>query len=122
MNPNHLNHEQWRTVASSLRARLNTDYRNHLMLCDAWPRAAHSMIQGWRNIASQGRFDHIRQPRRRNTTWQEAAKSMKASLYTRMKSRLLDTTTWQFWASHVPRVELRYIPKRNRPEYAHVAT
>jgi hypothetical protein len=47
----------------------------------------------------------------RISTWCEAATYMKASLYSRMKSRLIDTTTWRFWANHLPRVELRYIRK-----------
>jgi hypothetical protein len=107
-------HERWSNAASGLKARLETDYRNHRMLCDPWSRAAHCMVQGWRNIASQGRLDHNPNPGRRNTTWRAAAKTMKASLDVRMKSRLLDTRTWRFWANHLPRVHLRYIPKAKR--------
>jgi hypothetical protein len=111
MNANHFDHQRWRRSASGLKARLDTDYRNHRMLCDPWSRAAHCMVQGWRNIASQGRLDHIPNPRRRISTWREAAMDMKASFYNRMKSRLLDTTTWKYWANHLPRVNRRYIPK-----------
>lgn len=106
--------EQWHKAASNLKFRLDADHRNHQMLCDPWARAAHCMAQGWRNIASQGRLDYVPKPPRRISTWHEAATHMKSSLYARMKSRLLDTTTWRFWAKHLPRVQLRYIPKSNR--------
>jgi hypothetical protein len=107
-------HERWRKAAGGLKARLDTDHRNQRMLCDPWSRAAHCMVQGWRNIVSQGRLGYVPRPRRRISTWQEAAASMKVSLASRKQSRLLDTTTWQFWANHLPRVKLRYIPKAKR--------
>lgn len=116
MNPTQNALEAWRKAASGLKARLDADYRNHKMLCNPWWRAAHSMAQGWRNIASQGRLGYVPQPQRSPTTWDEAARTMKASLNGRKQSRLLDQTTWKFWAAHVPKVELRYIPKRFQPK------
>ena len=83
MNADHFDHDRWRRAAGGLKARLGTDYRNHRMLSDPWARAAHSMVQGWRNIASQGRLDHVPKPRRRITTWNEAAHNMKHLLNTR---------------------------------------
>ncbi len=104
----------WKRAAGHLAMRLGVDHRNHRLLCDPWYRAAHCMVQGWRNIASQGRLSYSPPPQRRLFTWKEAAKSMMASLKGRRQSRLLDQTTWRFWASHIPRVALRYIPKRER--------
>ena len=121
MNANHLNDvDDWRNAAAGLTARLRADYRNHRMLSDPWARAAHCMVQGWRIVASQGRLDYVPQPRRKLTTWKEAAYSMKCLLNTRRHQRLLDPTTWHFWAGHLPRVELRYIPKARRPHCAPV--
>ena len=57
--------DAWQKAAADLKTRLDADYRNHAMLCDPWARAAHSMVQGWRIIASQGRLDYVPQPRRR---------------------------------------------------------
>ena len=104
----------WREAAVGLRARLYADYRNHAMLYDPWARAAHSMVQGWRIIASQGRLDYVPQPRRRTNTWKEAAHTMKHLLNTRRRQRLLDSTTWRFWANHLPQVHLRYVRKAFR--------
>jgi hypothetical protein len=101
----------WRKTAASLKKRLDVDHRNHEMLSDPWRRVAHSMVQGWRIIASQGRLGYVPQPRRRLTTWKEAASSMNNLLNIRMRTRLLDNTSWKFWASHVPRVHLRYVKK-----------
>ena len=118
MNTNHFsNAGVWRKAAAGLRARLDIDYRNHAMLCDPWARAAHCMVQGWRNIASQGRLDYVPQPRRRLNTWNETAQSMKASLDGRARTRLLDNTTWRFWANHLPRVNLRYVRKSLREAF-----
>jgi hypothetical protein len=104
----------WKHAAAELKARLDVDHRNHRILADPWSRAAHCMVQGWRNIASQGRLAHVPHPQRRFTTWIEAAQSMKVSLNGRARSRRLNPTTWRFWAGHLPRVELRYIPMRSR--------
>lgn len=114
MNANETDRERWRKAASELASRLGTDYRNHRMLSDPWARTAHCMVQGWRNIASQGRLDYFPQPRRRIATWQDAVANMKSSFHARKQARLLDTTTWHFWANHLPRVQLRYIPKARR--------
>jgi hypothetical protein len=115
MKSNHLNHESsWQKAVADLKTRLDIDYRNQVRLRDPWARAAHCMAQTWRIIESQGRLGHIPQPRKRLATWNEAALSMKASLYSRSRSRLLDDTTWQFWAHHVPRVHLRYVKKSER--------
>jgi hypothetical protein len=112
------NVKRWRKEASSLIARLNADYRNHRMLCDPWRRAVHSMIQGWRNIESQGRLGYRPATRRSPTTWTEAVNEIKASLDAKKQSRLLDQTTWQFWARQIRPPSTRYIPKRWRPQIA----
>jgi hypothetical protein len=116
-----IDNARWRKAASELRARFSTDYRNNQMLHDPWSRAAHCMAQSWRNIASQGRLGHIPETGRRNTTWKEAAHHMKGLLNARRSQRLLDTTTWSFWANHLPRVNLRYIRKARRTSLAHRA-
>ena len=116
-----IDNARWCKAASELRARFSTDYRNNQMLYDPWSRAAHCMAQSWRNIASQGRLGHIPETGRRNTTWKEAAYHMKQLLNSRRRHRLLDTTTWNFWANHLPRVNLRYIRKCNRVDLDHRA-
>ncbi len=108
----------WAKAAAGLSARLGADRRNHRILADPWSRAAHCMVQCWRIIASQGRLDYIPPSKRRANTWKDAASRMKVDLRSRMRCRLMDTTTWAFWAAHVPKVTLRYIPKRNRPDRA----
>lgn len=114
MSPEQFTNTNWCEAARELRSRFYTDYRNNRMLSDPWSRAAHCMAQAWRNIASQGRLGHVPKTERRNTTWKEAANHMKQLLYSRRRERLLDTTTWSFWANHLPRVNLRYIRKCNR--------
>jgi hypothetical protein len=106
--------ERWQRAVNGLKARFDADHRNHRMLSVPWKRAAHSMVQGWRNITSQGRLGYIPKPRREITQWDEAARSMKASLDARRRTRLKDQSTWQFWAGHLPRVACRYIPKARR--------
>ena len=106
---------RWRKAAGQLRNRLQIDYRNHSILCHPWARAAHCMVQGWRNVVSQGRLGYVPEPRMRIATWNEAAQSMRHLLNTRRRQRLLDDTTWRFWAGHLPRVELRSIRKSQRP-------
>ena len=118
MSPTPVPHEAWRKAVAGLTNRLRADFRNHRMLSDPWARAALSMVQGWRNIESQGRLGYVPQPQERISTWQEAVRTMKQSLYSRKQSRLLDTTTWKFWANHVPRVHLRYIPKHLQTVHA----
>jgi hypothetical protein len=105
---------QWAKAAGRLVGKLGADYRNHRTLAAPWPRVAHTIVQLWRNVASQGRLAYTPPPKRRPATWNEAASRMRADLYSRMRSRLLDPSTWPFWASHLPRVNLRYVPKRNR--------
>lgn len=104
----------WTKANAKLVAKLGADYRNHRILADPWSRVAHAMVQLWRNLASQGRLAYIPASQRRPATWNEAAKRMKTVLYTRKQSRLLDQTTWRFWAAHLPPINLRYIPKLNR--------
>ncbi|GAB6188153.1 hypothetical protein [Thermopirellula anaerolimosa] len=104
----------WAKAAGKLKACLDVDYRNHQMQAAPWGRAAHSMVQSWRIIASQGRLDYVPSDRRKPRTWHEAAQAMKASLYARKRERLLDPLTWRFWADHLPNVRLRYVPKRMR--------
>jgi|GEM_PF-3367983 len=104
----------WAKAAGQLKARLDTDYRNHQRLAAPWARAAHSMVQGWRIIVSQGRLDYVLSDRRRPRTWHEATHAMKASLDRRERERLVNPMTWTFWAGHLPNVRLRYVPKRLR--------
>jgi hypothetical protein len=114
MHSSEFNHRKWHKAAAKLKARLDTDYRNHAMLCDPWKRVAHSMVQGWRNISSQGRLDYIPQVQKSFSTWKSAACQMKFLFDGRRKSRLLNQNTWEFWCHHIPNVALRYIRKANQ--------
>jgi len=114
MHSSDFKHNEWRKAAAKLKSRLDTDYRNHAMFCDPWKRVAHSMVQGWRNIASQGRLGYIPQTHRSFSTWKPAACQMKSLFDGRWKSRLLNQNTWEFWCSHIPNVALRYIRKSNQ--------
>src|SRR5262245_63043432 len=40
---------RWQAAAPGLSRRLAVDHRNHLKLADPWSRAAHSMVESWRN-------------------------------------------------------------------------
>src|SRR6266508_4477491 len=104
----------WTNAAAGLVARLGADHRNHRLLADPWSRAAHSIVQSWRIIASQGRLAYTPPPKRRPATWKGAACRMKTDLKSRMRCRLMDPNTWRVWAAHVPRVNRRYIPRRKQ--------
>lgn len=104
----------WADAAAGLTARLGTDYRNHRALARPWSRAAHAIVQTWRTIASQGRLNHTPTPKRRPSAWDDAARRMRANLTARRRCRLTDPNTWRFWAAHLPKVHLRYVPKRQR--------
>jgi hypothetical protein len=59
----------WQKHAGELCSRINVDYRNHQMLADPWLCRARCIVQGWRNIASQGRLDPDLEPKAKVTTW-----------------------------------------------------
>jgi hypothetical protein len=118
MHANDLRNAKWKKAARRLKARLDVDCRNHTMLVNPWARMAHCMVSGWRNIASQGRLGYVPPVRRLPTTWTEAAVKMKAQLCGRRQSRLLDTTTWRFWANHLSRMNTRYVRKSLRQNCA----
>jgi hypothetical protein len=121
MNTNQFQHETWRKAAGGLVARLGADYRNHRMLCDPWARAAHSMVQGWRIIASQGRLGYVPPTRKRSFTWKQSASRMKALLDGRLRSRLIDQNSWQFWARQIRPPYVRYIRKSQQTHHVHKA-
>ncbi|MCO8122544.1 hypothetical protein NHH03_12425 [Stieleria sp. TO1_6] len=104
----------WEQIADNLCSRIRADFRNHQMFADPWSKRANIIVQGWRNIASQGRLDPNLQPKTKVTTWKQSADRMRMRIHSRRQSRLLDKTTWRYWANHLSQVKLRYIPKRNR--------
>lgn len=104
----------WNQKAQNLCCRIRADYRNHQMLADPWSNRAHIIVQGWRNIASQGRLNPNLQPKTKVTTWNQSAERMRTRIHSRRQSRMLDKSTWRYWASHLSQVNLRYIPKRKR--------
>ncbi len=104
----------WNQKARNLCNRIGADYRNHRMLADPWSNRAHIIVQSWRNIASQGRLNPNLQPKTNVTTWKQSAERMRMRIHSRRRSRMLDKSTWRYWASHLPQVNLRYIPKRKR--------
>ncbi len=106
----------WEHKARNLCCRIGTDYRNHRMLADPWANRAHIIVQGWRNIASQGRLNPNLQSKTKVMTWKQSAERMRTRIHSRRRSRLLDRTTWRYWANHLPQVNLRYIPERKRRE------
>lgn len=105
---------RWHRAADRLRGHFGCDFRNNRGRRDPWWCAAHSMVQIWRNIASQGRLGFIPRKKESMTSWNEAANSMKALLNGRRRTRLEDPTTWRYWAGHLPRPQLRYVPKAKR--------
>lgn len=92
----------WQRRAGNLCSRLNADHRNHVLLADPWSYRAHIIVQSWRIIASQGRLNPNLQPKTKVTTWKQSAERMKTRIQARRMSRLLDKTTWNYWANHVP--------------------
>ena len=104
----------WQRQAGNLCSRLNADHRNHVLLDDPWSYRAHIIVQSWRIIASQGRLNPNLGKKTKVTTWKKAAERMRSRINSRRQSRLLDKTTWNYWANHLPQFNLRYVPKRNR--------
>ena len=105
----------WQRRAGDLCSRLNADHRNHILLADPWSYRAHIMVQGWRIIASQGRLNPKLLTQSKATTWKQSAERMRNRIHSRKQSRLLDKTTWNYWANHLPQFNLRYVPKHKRP-------
>ena len=105
----------WQRRAGDLCSRLNADHRNHILLADPWSYRAHIIVQGWRIIASQGRLNPKLRTQSKATTWKQSAERMRSRIHSRKQSRLLDKTTWNYWANHLPQFNLRYVPKHKRP-------
>lgn len=88
------NKSEWQKAVRRMANRLSTDARNHLVLANPWQRTAHSMVQAWRNRASQ---EQLQKPtrivrRRVPVTWEEASRLMMVSLATRAKAHAARST------------------------------
>ena len=103
--------EHWRRQAGQLASRLKTDWKNGLMLRSRWPRAAHSMVQGWRIRISRppAKGTQIAPPKE---TWKQFARSAMSVAATRASHA--KRSDWHLWATRRVSGGSRYIPKAKR--------
>lgn len=104
-------HTSWNRAAANLVARLGADKRNARILAAPWPRAAHSMVQGWGIRLSRPPATGKAQPAPR-PTWRVFAQRATAVAQTRATHA--QRSDWHLWATRRVSGGSRYIPKRNR--------
>jgi hypothetical protein len=101
----------WRRMAPKLVGQLLADRRAATIARYPWPRAAHSMVQGWRIRLSRPPAKETA-PVAGRATWKEFARWAAGVAAT--KASHARRSDWHLWATRRASGGSRYIPKGQR--------